>query len=117
MAAPFHEAHQPSAGAFARSTSPSRRRSAMVLAAALASSLVRVRASSAAGALTTPESGELPVGADGALGRPDARVVRAQRDQLRPVFVDDAGGYLDGSTLPWRSKLALHRAGLRPLRF
>lgn len=34
-----------------------------------------------------------------------------------PVFVGEAGGYVDGSALRRRFKLAQRRAGLRPLRF
>jgi integrase len=85
-----------------------------------AGSLVRVRASYAAGALTSPKSGKVrsvPLA-------PDVASVLAQLGQ-RPnwtgdddlVFVGEAGGYLDGSALRRRYKTALAAAGLRPLRF
>jgi len=85
-----------------------------------AGSVVRVRASYAAGALTGPKSGKVravPLAPDvasalAALGR---RHDWVGGDDL--VFVGEAGGYLDGSALRRRYKAALDRAGLRQLRF
>jgi integrase len=85
-----------------------------------AGSVVRVRASYAAGRLTTPKSGKVravPLAPDvasalAALGR---RTDWVGDDDL--VFAGDAGGYLDGSALRRRYKAALVRAGLRSLRF
>ncbi len=85
-----------------------------------AGSVVRVRASFAAGHLTTPKSGKVravPLAPDvasalAALGR---RLDWVGEDDL--VFAGDRGGYLDGSALRRRYKLALEGAGLRSLRF
>jgi integrase len=83
-------------------------------------SLIRVRASYAAGALTSPKSGKVrsvPMAPDVA----EALAALGQRrdfvgdDDL--VFCGEAGGYLDGSALRRRYGAALARAGLRPLRF
>jgi integrase len=85
-----------------------------------AGAVIRVRASYAAGARTTPKSGKVRGGADGA-GRSTALAQLGQRegwvgeDDL--VFSGVAGGYLDGSSLRRRYKAALAAAGLRPLRF
>ena len=83
-------------------------------------SLIRVRASFAAGALTSPKSGKVrsvPMA-------PDVAVALAALGQRRDfvgdddlVFCGDAGDYLDGSALRRRYGSALARAGLRPLRF
>jgi integrase len=85
-----------------------------------AGSAVRVRASYYAGHLTTPKSGKVravPMAPDVAsalavLGRREHWI---DDDDL--VFVGGPGGFLDGSALRRRSKAALARAGLRPLRF
>ncbi len=85
-----------------------------------AGSTIRVRASYAGAALTTPKSGKVravPLAPDVAsvlaqLGRREHWV---GDDDL--VFVGLAGGYLDGSALRRRFKAALADAGLRPLRF
>jgi integrase len=79
-------------------------------------SLIRVRASYAAGALTSPKSGKVrsvPMAPDvaealAALGR---RRDFVGDDDL--VFCGEAGGYLDGSALRRRYGAALARAGLR----
>ena len=81
---------------------------------------IRVRASYYLGQLTTPKSGKVravPMAPDVAsslaqLGRREHWV---DDDDL--VFVGETGGYLDGSALRRRYKLALARVGLRPLRF
>jgi integrase len=81
---------------------------------------VRVRASYAAGELTTPKSGKVrsvPLAPDvaSALARLGGREHWLGEDDL--VFAGAAGGYLDGSALRRRFKDALARAGLRSLRF
>jgi integrase len=83
-------------------------------------SLVRVRASYAGGALTSPKSGKVrsvPLAPDvaAALGRLSRRLLLTGDDDL--VFVGDAGSYLDGSALRRRYRAALEQAGLRSLRF
>jgi integrase len=85
-----------------------------------AAQTIRVRASYSAGALTTPKSGKVravPLAPDvaAALDGLRARGYLLGADDL--VFVGDTGTYLDGSALRRRYKAALHRAGLRPLRF
>jgi integrase len=83
-------------------------------------SVIRVRASYYAGALTTPKSGKVravPMAPDVAsalaqLGRRDDWV---GDDDL--VFTGETGSYLDGSALRRRYKAALAAAALRPLRF
>ena len=85
-----------------------------------AGSIIRVRASYAAGALTTPKSGKVravPLA-------PDVATVLAQLGQREHwvgeddlVFCGETGGYLDGSALRRRYKLALAAARLRALRF
>jgi len=85
-----------------------------------AGSVIRVRASYAAGALTTPKSGKVravPMA-------PDVASSVAQLGQRRDwtgdddlVFPGATGTYLDGSALRQRYKAALRRAGLRSLRF
>ncbi len=85
-----------------------------------AGSVIRVRASFAAGALTTPKSGKVravPLAPDvaGALARLGGRVDWVGEDDL--VFCGETGSYLDGSALRRRYKLALSVAGLRQLRF
>jgi len=83
-------------------------------------SAVRVRASYAGGALTTPKSGKVrsvPLAPEvaQALARLGKRELFSGEDDL--VFVGEAGGFLDGSALRRRYKDALKRAALRPLRF
>jgi integrase len=83
-------------------------------------SVVRVRASYAAGELTTPKSGKVrsvPMAPDVAstLARLGGREHWTSDDDL--VFAGEVGGYLDGSALRRRYAAALGRAGLRPLRF
>jgi integrase len=83
-------------------------------------STIRVRASWAAGQLTTPKSGKVravPLAPDvatalAALGRREHWV---GDDDL--VFAGEAGGNLDGSALRRRYKAALAAADLRSLRF
>jgi integrase len=85
-----------------------------------AGSVIRVRASYAAGELTSPKSGKVrsvpmaPAVAStlAALGRREDWV---GDDDL--VFVGETGSYLDGSALRRRYAAALRRAGLRSLRF
>ena len=85
-----------------------------------AGSTIRVRASYASGALTTPKSGKVravpmaPAVAS-ALAELGGRGCWLSDDDL--VFAGETGGYLDGSALSRRYKLALNSAGLRPLRF
>jgi integrase len=83
-------------------------------------SIVRVRASYAAGALTAPKSGKVrsvPLAPE--VAKALARLSQRERftgdDEL--VFVGEAGSYLDGSALRRRYKRALTKAKLRPLRF
>ena len=85
-----------------------------------AGSTIRVRASYAAGALTTPKSGKVravPMAPDVASAL--AQLARREHwigdDDL--VFAGEAGAHLDGSALRRRYKAAMARAGLRPLRF
>ncbi|MGH2879249.1 MAG: tyrosine-type recombinase/integrase [Solirubrobacteraceae bacterium] len=83
-------------------------------------SVVRVRLSRAAGALTTPKSGKVrsvPLAPDVAqsLRELSERERFSSPDDL--VFVGDAGTFLDNSALRRRYKAALKRAGLRQLRF
>jgi integrase len=83
-------------------------------------SLVRVRASYAAGALTAPKSGKVrsvPLAPEvaKALAKLSQREHFTGDDEL--VFVGEAGSYLDGSALRRRYKSALTKAKLRPLRF
>ncbi|HEY3728615.1 MAG TPA: tyrosine-type recombinase/integrase [Solirubrobacteraceae bacterium] len=83
-------------------------------------SVIRVRASYAAGQLTTPKSGKVrsvPMAPDvaEALARLGRRIDWVGDDDL--VFPGEAGDYLDGSALRRRYTAALARAGLRPLRF
>jgi integrase len=83
-------------------------------------SLMRVRASYAAGALTAPKSGKVrsvPLAPDVAevLAKLSQREHFTGDDDL--VFVGEAGSYLDGSALRRRYKSALTKAGLRSLRF
>jgi hypothetical protein len=83
-------------------------------------SVIRVRASYAAGALTTPKSGKVrsvPV-------VPDVASALAQLGQRKHwtgdedlVFAGPTGRYLDGSGLRKRYKAALAASGLRALRF
>jgi len=81
---------------------------------------VRVRASYYLGQLTTPKSGKvravpLAPAVATALAGLSRREDWVGDDDL--VFVGVAGGYLDGSALRRRYKLALAAAGLRSLRF
>ena len=85
-----------------------------------AGSLLRVRASYASGALTTPKSGKVrsvPLAPDlaQALARLANRELFTAEDDL--VFPGETGEFLDGSALRRRYKAALKRAGLRQLRF
>jgi len=85
-----------------------------------AGSLVRVRASYAGGALTTPKSGRVrsvPLAPEvaTALAKLSRREPFTGDDEL--VFAGAAGSFLDGSALRRRYKAALKRAELRPLRF
>jgi integrase len=85
-----------------------------------AGSVIRVRASYAAGELTSPKSGKVrsvpmaPAVASvlAALGQREDWI---GDDDL--VFVGETGSYLDGSALRRRYGAALASAGLRPLRF
>lgn len=78
--------------------------------------VIRVRASYAAGALTTPKSGKLrSVPMAPQVAETLARLECEADDTL--VFLGEHGGYLDGSALRRRYKLALEKAGLRSLRF
>jgi integrase len=85
-----------------------------------AGAVIRVRASFAAGALTTPKSGRVRsvpmasavASALAALGQREHSI---GDDDL--VFAGELGGYLDGSALRRRYDSALTRAGLRRLRF
>jgi len=81
---------------------------------------IRVRASYALGAVTTPKSGKVravPMAPDvaKALSRLGAREHWVGEDDL--VFCGETGGYLDGSALRRRYKAALAATGLRSLRF
>jgi len=81
---------------------------------------IRVRASYYAGQLTTPKSGKVravPLAPDVArsLAQLGSREYWVGDDDL--VFAGEAGGYVDGSALRRRYKLALQAAGLRALRF
>jgi integrase len=83
-------------------------------------SLLRVRASYAAGHLTTPKSGKIrsvPLAPQvaGALALLGQRSEHVADEDL--VFPGAHGGYLDGSALRRRYTTALQRAGLRRLRF
>jgi integrase len=83
-------------------------------------SLLRVRASYAAGALTAPKSGKVrsvPLAPEvaKAVAKLSQRDLFTGDDEL--VFVGEAGSYLDGSALRRRYKSALTKAELRPLRF
>jgi integrase len=85
-----------------------------------AGSLVRVRASYAGGALTTPKSGKVrsvPLAPEvaQALAKLSQRERFTGEDDL--VFASAVGSYLDGSALRRRYKDALAAAALRPLRF
>jgi integrase len=85
-----------------------------------AGEVIRVRASYADGALTTPKSGKarsVPMAPDVATAL--AKLAHRERwtgdDDL--VFVSQAGGFLDGRALRRRCDKALRRTGLRKLRF
>lgn len=85
-----------------------------------AGSLIRVRASYAGRAVTTPKSGKVrsvPMAPE--VGAVLARLATRDRwtadDDL--VFVGELGSYLDGSALRRRYAETLKAAGLRPLRF
>jgi integrase len=83
-------------------------------------SLMRVRASFAAGALTTPKSGRvrsvpMAAGVARALAQLGQRGHLTDDDDL--VFVGELGAYVDGSALRRRYDAALSRGGLRRLRF
>jgi integrase len=85
-----------------------------------AGNTIRVRASYAGRALTSPKSGKVrsvPMAPDiaSALAQLGQRENWTGEDDS--VFVGDAGGFLDGSALRRRYKAALERAGLRSLRF
>ena len=83
-------------------------------------SLLRVRASYAGGALTTPKSGKIrsvPLAPEvaKALAKLSQRELFTGEDDL--LFPGPAGGFLDGSALRRRYKAALKEAQLRSLRF
>jgi integrase len=83
-------------------------------------SVIRVRASFAGGALTTPKSGKVrsvPMAPEVAavLAKLADRPRWTGDDDL--VFVGVAGLYLDGSALRRRFDVAVKAAGIRPLRF
>ena len=83
-----------------------------------AGSTVRVRASYAAGALTSPKSGKVravPLAPEvaQALAKLSKRERFTSDDDL--VFAGETGSYLDGSALRRRYKHALKEAALRPL--
>jgi integrase len=85
-----------------------------------AGSTIRVRASYAAGKLTTPKSGKVravPMAPDVA----SALAKLGDRDRYTGdddfVFAGEAGPPLDGDALSSRYRDSLARAGLRPLRF
>jgi integrase len=85
-----------------------------------AGSTIRVRASYAAGKLTTPKSGKVravPMAPDvaSALAKLGDRERYTGDDDF--VFAGEAGLPLDGDALSSRYRDALARAGLRPLRF
>jgi integrase len=85
-----------------------------------AGATIRVRASYYNGQLTTPKSGKVravPLAPDvaAALAKLGDRADWVGDDDL--VFAGELGGYLDGSALRRRYKLALEAAALRPLRF
>ena len=85
-----------------------------------AGSTIRVRASYAAGKLTTPKSGKVravPMAPDvaSALAKLGDRARYTGDDDF--VFAGEAGPPLDGDALSSRYRDALSRAGLRPLRF
>jgi integrase len=81
---------------------------------------IRVRASYAGGALTTPKSGKVrsvPMAPEvaSALAKLGHRGHSTDDDDL--VFIGEFAGYLDGSALRRRYDIAVKAAGLRPLRF
>lgn len=83
-------------------------------------SVLRVRASYAGGALTTPKSGKVrsvPLAPEvaAALAKLSQRDWFTGDDDL--VFPGELGSYLDGSALRRRYKDALEKGALRPLRF
>jgi integrase len=85
-----------------------------------ARSVIRVRASYSAGAVTTPKSGKVrsvPMAPDvaAALARIGSRDEFVCDDDL--VFVGATGTFIDASALRRRYNAALERAGLRRLRF
>ncbi|MBV8989362.1 MAG: site-specific integrase, partial [Solirubrobacterales bacterium] len=85
-----------------------------------AGSTIRVRASYAAGRLTTPKSDKVravPMAPDvaSALATLGQRERFTREDEF--VFAGEAGLPLDGDALSSRYRDALARAGLRPLRF
>ncbi|QEC47301.1 site-specific integrase [Baekduia soli] len=83
-------------------------------------SVVRVRASYAANALTTPKSGKVrgvPMAGEVAAALASLGQRRRWTGEDDLVFPGETGGYLDGSALRRRYLDALERAGLRPLRF
>jgi integrase len=85
-----------------------------------AGSTIRVRASYAAGQITTPKSGKVravPMAPDvaSALARLSGRGRFIGDDDF--VFAGEAGPPLDGDALSSRYRDALARGGLRPLRF
>jgi integrase len=85
-----------------------------------AAQTIRVRASYYAGQLTTPKSGKVravPMAPDvaSAMAHLGEREHWVEDDDL--MFAGETGGYVDGSALRRRYKLALRQAELRPLRF
>jgi integrase len=94
---------------------------------------IRVRASYADGALTTPKSGKVrsvPMAPEvaaalaklGHRGQSTAALAKLghrgqSTDDDDVVFIGEFGGYVDGSALRRRYDIAVKAAGLRPLRF
>ncbi|HEX4622876.1 MAG TPA: tyrosine-type recombinase/integrase [Solirubrobacteraceae bacterium] len=81
---------------------------------------IRVRASYADGALTTPKGGKVrsvPMAPEvaAALAKLGHRGQSTDDDDL--VFIGEFGGYVDGSALRRRYDIAVKAAGLRPLWF
>ena len=85
-----------------------------------AGQVVRVRASYADGALTTPKSGKVrsvPLAPEVATVLAALGQRGAWTDEDHLVFVGPGGSFMDGRGLRRRYQTAIKRAGLRPLRF
>ena len=85
-----------------------------------AGSAIRVRASFAGGALTTPKSGKVrsvPMAPEVAAALAKLADREGPRGDDDLVFVGMFGSYLDGSALRRRFDVAVKIAGIRPLRF